>query len=111
MSSAFLTILAICLFCAINATQQGTFLTDADFARARLLIQNKAMKTGSTVTQNIPDKFGGFSKTLRKIRLQILDDIVREPGSNNRNAVRSPSRRWPNARVPYMISQSFNENQ
>jgi len=95
-TSTCLSILTICLFCAIGETKQDNFLNDADFARGRLLVQNKAANMGSTGTQNNLNKMEG--------------DIMRRPGSNNRNAAISPSLRWPNASVPYEISPAFNQD-
>jgi hypothetical protein len=60
-TSTCLSILVICLFCAISANKQGTFLNDADFARARLLVKSKSDR-GSPVPQKMysADKFEGF---------------------------------------------------
>ncbi|KHN70807.1 Zinc metalloproteinase nas-13 [Toxocara canis] len=80
-----------------------TTLTDEDFEHAKLIQQNESEVFNSSDMYN-PDLFEG----------DIVDDDISPSSGRKRRSIMKNARRhatykWPNGRVPYTISQQYNE--
>ncbi|VDM42990.1 unnamed protein product [Toxocara canis] len=84
-----------------SVTGSETFLTEEDFKRAKLIKHNDSEVIDDSELYN-PDLPEGDIGS-------IPSSLSLSSGSNRmkRNAIRLQSRRWPNGRVPYAISDRY----